>query len=85
MSLIDKNSLKQFKKTLPLNPELQRTCMYNNGWNDGVEYIIRNAEDIEAVDVKFIINLIQSSSGAESAYYSRLLRRWREYKDTVHG
>ena len=76
MSLIDKNSLKQFKKTLPLNPELQRTCMYNNGWNDGVEYIIRNAEDIEAVDVKFIINLIQSSSGA---YWRSIMKNIKEY------
>lgn len=66
MSLIDKALLRQFKKTVPSNPELKNTCMYLNGWNDAIECILHNAKDVEAVDAKFIINLIQSSSGAES-------------------
>lgn len=83
MSLIDKTLLRQFKKTVPSNPELKNTCMYLNGWNDAIECILHNAKDVDAVDAKFIIELIQSSSGAESAYYSRLLKRWRNNENTA--
>lgn len=85
MSLIDKALLRQFKKTVPSNPELKNTCMYLNGWNDAIECILHNAKDVEAVDAKFIIELIQSSSGAESAYYSRLLRRWRDNESAAQA
>lgn len=85
MSLIDKDLLRQFKRTVPSNPELKNTCMYLNGWNDAIECILHNAKDVDAVDAKFIIELIQSSSGAESAYYSKLLRRWRNNENTAQA
>lgn len=41
------------------------------------------ARDTEYIPVAWIVAQIQDTCGAESSYYSKLLRKWREENDSI--
>ena len=42
---------------------------------------VADLPEVEAVPCEFIEECISNSSGTESAYYKRLLEKWKKYKD----
>ena len=49
---------------------------------DAFSKVLEQNEIIEAIPVSYILHRIRDTSGAESAYLSRLIRRYREEQES---
>lgn len=45
--------------------------------------ILNKQTVVKAIDEDWIVKQIQSTSGAESSYYARLLHKWRDEHESV--